>query len=255
MPNLRYFLYLRGVMSRYFIELAYRGSNYHGWQRQPNASTVQQTLEEAMSTILRCECEVVGCGRTDTGVHSSHYIAHWDYSGQKSTTEASFTYKLNSLLPPDIAVHRIYPCDKHARFDATEREYQYVISRRKDPFMQGYSWQLTHNLNTEAMQEAASTLLLYSDFSAFEKLHSDNKTSICRITKAHWSFEDQRYTFHIAADRFLRGMVRAIVGTLVEVGKGRITVEEFRAIVESGNRANASSAAPPDGLYLSKITY
>ncbi len=239
---------------RYFIELAYRGTDFHGWQRQPNAHTVQQELEDSLSKILRSKCEVVGCGRTDTGVHSSSYIAHFDYEGQRELNQ-DFIYHLNSLLCKDVAVYGIYPCEKHARFEAQEREYKYYISRRKDPFSKGLKWQLTTKLNEEAMQSAAQKLLLYSDFSSFEKLHSDNKTSLCRITKANWEFTPNEAVFTIVADRFLRGMVRMIVGTLVDVGRDKISVDGFREIIESGDVKRASGAAPSDGLYLNRIEY
>lgn len=239
---------------RFFIELAYRGTNFHGWQRQPNAPTVQQTIEEGLSTILATPCEIVGCGRTDTGVHSSFFVAHFDYEGTRNL-DSHFVYHLNSFLTKDIAISRIYPCDKHARFDATEREYKYVISRKKDPFSQGHAWTLTMNLDVELMQKAADKLLEYSDFSAFEKLHSDNKTSICKISKAQWQLIDDKLVFTIVADRFLRGMIRLIVGTLVDVGKGKISVDDFQKIIESGDCRRASGAAPSDGLYLNRIEY
>ncbi len=237
---------------RFFIELAYKGTNFHGWQRQPNAHTVQSEIEEALFKLLRERVEIVGCGRTDTGVHSSSYVAHFEYDGTKELNQ-DFIYQLNSCLSRDIVMFNIYKCDKHARFDALEREYQYFISRYKNPFAQQLSWQLTVPLDEQSMQVAADKLLQYSDFSAFEKLHSDNKTSICRITKAEWSFTEKEYCFTIVADRFLRGMVRMIVGTLVDVGRGKITPEDFAAIIESGNVARASAAAPADGLYLTHI--
>lgn len=246
-------------MGRFFIELSYRGTAYHGWQRQPNATTVQQTIEEALSKLLGESCEIVGCGRTDTGVHSSHYVAHFDYAGDRVNDE-KFTYRLNAILPRDIAVHKIYPSAKHARFDATSRQYKYVIGRTKNPFSTGLAWQYTAKLNIEAMQRAADRLLCHSDFSSFEKLHSDNKTSLCTITKAKWEViseqqNDETLVFTITADRFLRGMIRLIVGTLVSVGKGIITVEEFDEIIRSRDVRRASSAAPSDGLFLSKIEY
>ncbi len=239
---------------RFFIELSYRGTNFHGWQRQNNAQTVQESIEKAISTLLGEPCEIVGCGRTDTGVHSSFYVAHFDYGGSR-VIDAQFAYKLNSMLSRDIAIKRVYPCEKHARFDATEREYQYVISRAKDPFAQGLAWQMTGELDTEKMQEAADKLLEYSDFSAFEKLHSDNKTSLCKISKAKWQQNGDKLVFTIVADRFLRGMIRLIVGTLVAVGKGKISTEEFAQIIESKDVRRASGAAPSDGLYLSRIEY
>ncbi len=239
---------------RFFIELAYRGTNFHGWQRQPNAHTVQEAIESAMATLLRCEVELVGCGRTDTGVHSSFYVAHFDYQGS-TPIDQQFVYRLNAILSRDIAIQRIYPSEKHARFDAMEREYQYFISRHKDPFSQHQSWQMTKPLDVEMMQLAADKLLTNDNFSAFEKVGSDNKTSLCKITKAQWSITDERYTFTIVADRFLRGMVRLIVGTLVDVGRGKLSPEDFGDIIQSRDCRRASAAAPYDGLFLTRIEY
>lgn len=239
---------------RYHIELAYNGTEFHGWQRQPNAVTVQEILEEKLGLLLHTTCDIVGCGRTDAGVHSSCYIAHFEYDGERELNQ-ELLYHFNSCLPKNIAVFDIYPCDKHARFDAISREYQYFISRIKDPFAISQRWPLTVALNTEAMQDAADKLLLYSDFTSFARTGSDNKTNICTISKAEWSFGVDNYIFTITADRFLRGMVRAIVGTLVDVGRGKITPEEFAAIIEAKDRAKASASAPPDGLFLTKITY
>lgn len=239
---------------RYFIELAYKGTNFHGWQRQNNAHTLQQEIEDALSKLLKTQCEIVGCGRTDTGVHSSSYVAHFEYDGDNKLDQ-KFIYQLNSYISRDIAIHSIEISDKHARFDALEREYQYFISKRKDPFTQQLAWQLTTPLDEVSMQVAADKLLKYSDFSAFEKLHSDNKTSLCKITKATWHSTENQLIFTIVADRFLRGMVRMIVGTLIDVGKGKITTDGFAEIIESGNVSRASAAAPSDGLYLTRIEY
>ncbi len=239
---------------RYFIELSYKGTDFHGWQRQPNATSVQQSIEEALSKLLRQGVDITGCGRTDTGVHSGEYFAHFECT-TPHTIDQKFIYHLNSILPHSIAIHRIFECDKHARFDATEREYKYTISRTKNPFTVDTAWYLSTELDETSMQAAADKLLEYSDFSSFEKLHSDNKTSLCKITTAQWHFTPQCYVFTIAADRFLRGMVRAIVGTLVEVGRGKITPDEFAQIIEAQDRGKASSAAPAQGLSLTKITY
>lgn len=239
---------------RFFIKLAYKGTAYHGWQRQPNATTVQQILEEAMSKILRTNIEIVGCGRTDTGVHSSQYFAHFQYD---STVELNndFIFHLNCCLPGDIAVYDIYPSDKHARFDAISRQYKYFITREKDPFTLSQNWLITQPLDKESMQVAASKLLNYSDFTSFAKTGSDNKTNICKIIRADWEFSEKNYIFTIVADRFLRSMVRSVVGALVDVGKGKLTVEQFEAIIEAKKRVDSCSLAIADGLFLTKIVY
>lgn len=239
---------------RYFINLAYKGTAYHGWQSQPNAPSVQQTLEEALCKILRAECPLTGCGRTDTGVHSSSYYAHFQYDGARELNQ-DFIYHLNSYLPHDIAVFSVERTEKHARFDAISREYQYFIAREKDPFRQKECWLITTPLLESQMQLAASKLMEYSDFTSFARLHSDNKTNICKIMRADWAFSEKNYIFTITADRFLRGMVRAIVGTLVDVGRGKISVDDFEQIIQRRDRAAASSAAPPDGLFLTEIKY
>ncbi|MEG0466739.1 MAG: tRNA pseudouridine(38-40) synthase TruA [Mucinivorans sp.] len=239
---------------RYFIHLAYKGTAYHGWQNQPNAVTVQQVLEGALSKILRTQAMVVGCGRTDAGVHSSSYYAHFEYVGERELNK-EFISHLNSCLPRDIAIFEIYPTDLHARFDATRREYKYFIAREKDPFRTDERWLLTTPLLKEEMQVAASKLLEYSDFASFAKTKSDNKTTICKIERADWEFTEKNYIFTIVADRFLRGMVRAVVGTLVDVGRGRISVEQFEQIIEAHDRNRASSAAVPGGLFLTDIKY
>lgn len=239
---------------RYHIELAYNGTPFNGWQRQPNAPSVQQTLDQTLSMLLGGQCETTGCGRTDTGVHSSHYIAHFEYDGTCDMNK-DFIYHLNSCLPKEIAVFKIYPCEKHARFDAKSREYEYVIARIKDPFAVRQCWPLTIDLDEKLMQAAAAKLLQYSDFTSFARIGSDNRTNICKITKAEWTYGPDKYVFTIAADRFLRGMVRAIVGTIIDVGRGKITFEQYIEVIEAKNRAKASSAAPPDGLFLTKIIY
>ena len=244
---------------RYFIELSYDGAAYCGWQRQPDAPTVQQTLEKALSTLLRQEIEVVGAGRTDTGVNASYYVAHFDCeNGVKDC--AQLVYKLNLILPQDIAVKRVREVtpEAHARFDAVEREYTYYISQRKNPFRRYSAWQYYVPLDVERMNEAAATLLDYDDFTSFAKLNSNNKTNICRVVKAEWrraEWDDDLLIFTIRADRFLRNMIRAIVGTLVDVGRGRYTVEEFRDILHSRDLSRSSAGAPAVGLFLSDVKY
>ena len=244
---------------RYFIELSYDGAAYCGWQRQPDAPTVQQALEKALSTLLRQEIEVVGAGRTDTGVNASYYVAHFDCeNGVKDC--AQLVYKLNLILPQDIAVKRVREVtpEAHARFDAVEREYTYYISQRKNPFRRFSAWQYYVPLDVERMNEAAANLLDYDDFTSFAKLNSNNKTNICRVVKAEWrraEWDEDLLIFTIRADRFLRNMIRAIVGTLVDVGRGRYTVEEFREILHSCDLSRSSAGAPAVGLFLSDVRY
>lgn len=246
-------------MARYFIELSYDGAAYCGWQRQPDAPTVQQALEKALSTLLRQDVEVVGAGRTDTGVNASYYVAHFDCeSGVKDC--AQLVYKLNLILPQDIAVKAVREvCEQaHARFDAVEREYTYYISQRKNPFRRFSAWQYYVQLDMERMNEAAATLLEYDDFTSFAKLNSNNKTNICHVVKAEWrraEWDEDLLIFTIRADRFLRNMIRAIVGTLVDVGRGRYTVEEFCDILHSRDLSRSSAGAPAQGLFLSDVKY
>lgn len=241
---------------RYFLELRYLGRAYCGWQRQPDMPSVQQTIEQALSTLLRQPTEITGAGRTDTGVNASYYVAHFDTPEAIDTAQVA--YKLNYLLPEDIAIEAIRPVAEHAhaRFDAREREYRYYIEPKKNPFTRHTTWQYYVPLNVERMNEAAKCLLSQSDFTTFAKLNSNNKTNICRVTVAEWSVDEQGVLcFTIRADRFLRNMVRSIVGTLVDVGRGRYTPEEFRAIVESRDLSQSSAGAPAQGLFLSDVVY
>ena len=222
---------------RYFIELSYDGAVYCGWQRQPDAPTVQQTLEQGLSTLLREPIEVVGAGRTDTGVNASYYVAHFDCEKGVENC-AQLVYKLNLILPHDVAVKSVRKVkeEAHARFDAVEREYTYYISQRKNPFRRYSAWQYYVPLDMESMNEAAAKLLEYDDFTSFAKLNSNNKTNICRVVRAEWrrdANDEQLLIFTIRADRFLRNMIRAIVGTLVDVGRGRYTVDDFERILHS----------------------
>ncbi len=242
---------------RYFIELSYLGKAYCGWQRQPNAPTVQQTLEEGLSTLLREPIEVVGAGRTDTGVNASYYVAHFD-TQTPIEDRAQLLYKLNRTLPHDIAVFGIRPvqAEAHARFDAREREYRYYLSPRKCAFTRDLVWQYYVELDLDKMNQAATCLLDTEDFTTFAKLNSNNHTNICHLRHALWQIgEDGVWCFTIRADRFLRNMVRSIVGTLVDVGRGRYSVEEFRQIVQSRDLSRASAGAPAQGLYLSRVEY
>lgn len=245
-------------MARYFIELSYNGADYNGWQRQPNAPSVQEKLEKGLSMLLGTPHEIVGAGRTDTGVHAAFAVAHLDTDAEpERVLDPEFVYRLNCVLPKDIAVKRIYAVldDKHARFDARRREYKYYITTVKDPFATGTAWQITQPLNLDAMQTAAVSLMRYEDFTSFAKLHSDTKTNRCTIFGASWQAEGDRLVFTIAADRFLRGMVRAVVGTLVDVGRGKMTPAQFCSVIESKARAEASAQAPAHGLFLTYVQY
>lgn len=242
---------------RYFISLSYKGTAYHGWQKQQNALSVQEVLQSALSKMLRTETEVVGAGRTDTGVHSSFYIAHLDYHGDRNITSQNFIYHLNAVLPKDIAISAIEQVapDMHARFSAVEREYKYYITTVKDPFKIETAFYYSAPLDVEQMNEAAAMLLTYDDFTSFAKLHTDTKTNICDVREAHFERNGATIVFTIRADRFLRNMVRAIVGSLLDVGKGNITPADFRAIIEAKDRSKASSSAYAHGLFLTNVTY
>ena len=240
---------------RYFIELSYQGKNYHGWQIQPDVITVQEKLNKAVSTIFQLNIEVVGAGRTDTGVHASQMFAHFDLDKE---LKGDIPHKLNSVLPPDIVVHNVFTVvnEKHARFDAISRSYEYKVWLGRNPFLLDFSWQIhSQNLNIDLMNEAASLLLEYTDFQTFSKVKTDVYTYNCDVTEAIWKQNGKELTFYISANRFLRNMVRAIVGTLVDVGLGKITKDEFRQIIESKSRSNAGLSVPAKGLFLTKIKY
>ena len=243
-------------MNRYIIRLSYNGTRYFGWQRQPNAISVQEVIEKTLSTVLREEITVVGAGRTDTGVHASFYILHFDITNEISGPD-KLVYQLNSFLPGDIAIQKISKINGefHARFSAVSRTYKYFICTEKSPFQQETCYQYTVPLNVKKMNEAAQVLLEFTDFTSFSKLHSDVKTNNCRIFQAEWKMEKNQLVFTIKADRFLRNMVRAIVGTLLEVGKGKLTVDEFRTIIEKKDRSAAGTSAPAQGLFLVDIRY
>lgn len=240
---------------RYFIEFSYNGENYFGYQIQPNQISVQEELEKALSTLLRQEVKITGAGRTDTGVHAKKMYAHFDI---ENPVEENLTQKLNSFLPPDIAIKRIFEVDEdlHARFSATFRTYEYNISLEKNPFTLNSAWQHWRRfLDINAMNEACKILFEYEDFTSFAKLKSDNKTNICKIYKAEWQQNGSELTFTISADRFLRNMVRAIVGTMVEIGSGKLKPEDLRNVIENKNRNSAGTSAPAHGLFLVDVGY
>lgn len=243
-------------MYRYFIYLSYDGTNYHGWQIQPNGVSVQEVLMNALATFLRKPVEVVGAGRTDAGVHARLMVAHFDFDAELDGN--TVVDKLNRLLPPDVAVYRMrrVRSDAHARFDANYRTYKYYITTRKDPFNRIFSWRIFQTLDFEKMNEAAQTLFDYTDFTSFSKLHTDVKTNNCKIMYARWEQTGEYcWVFTIQADRFLRNMVRAVVGTLVEVGKGKLTVEGFRRVIEEKNRCSAGTSVPGNALFLVDVGY
>lgn len=241
---------------RYFLYFAYDGSNYHGWQVQPNAITVQLRLEEAIYTLLRCQTPVTGAGRTDAGVNARRMVAHFDTEIPLPDPSA-FADRLNRLLPHDIAIQDCVPVtdEAHARFDATSRTYKYYVIDHKSPFAERYAWRYRGTLDYDAMNQAAEILYRYTDFTSFSKLHTDVKTNNCRITHARWQQEGEGYTFTITADRFLRNMVRAIVGTLIEVGRHKISLDDFCAIIEGQNRCLAGTSMPGKALFLHDVTY
>lgn len=253
-------LFLKNIFAlkkRYFIRLSYKGTKYHGWQIQPNAITVQEELNKALSTILNQPINVVGCGRTDTGVHASDFMAHFELEDGFAFGCEKLAFKLNRFLPHDIAVNDVFRVrlDAHTRFDAISRTYQYKITKNKNPFRTESHWKIQYDLEIFKMNEAAKILFEYIDFTSFSKLHTDVKTNNCKIAKAEWIETDDEIVFVIKADRFLRNMVRAIVGTLVEVGRGKLSLDGFREVIESKNRSNAGSSVPGHGLFLSKIEY
>lgn len=241
---------------RYFIHFCYDGTNYHGWQIQPNGVSVQGVLQKALSTLLRNEMTVVGAGRTDAGVHARKMVAHFDY--KDNIDGKQLVYKLNRLLPRDIAVERVERVDEglHARFSAVRRTYRYYITTGKDPFARFYAWQCHYDLDFDMMNRAAKMLLEFDDFGAFCKSNSDAKTTICNVMDAGWhKTSDTTWYFEITANRFLRNMVRAVVGTLVEVGRMRMTLEEFRRVMENGKRTDAGESMPGNALFLEGVEY
>ncbi|MCG2430874.1 tRNA pseudouridine(38-40) synthase TruA [Aequorivita xiaoshiensis] len=240
---------------RYFIEIAYNGKNYFGWQRQPKQMSVQQVIEESLSTLLREDIKITGAGRTDAGVHAKQLFAHFDFEAINDTK--ALVFRINSFLPKDISVVNIFQVkdNAHARFDAVAREYEYVISLRKDPFSQDFAYQLNKIPDVDLMNKTSELLFNHIDFQCFSRSKTDVKTYNCVVSKARWELIDNKLTFTISADRFLRNMVRAIVGTLLDVGFGKTSAKDFQAILNSKNRSKAGASAPAHGLYLTKVKY
>lgn len=247
---------------RYFVTLSYDGTAYHGWQIQPNGMSVQERLEGALSTLLRQQVGITGAGRTDAGVHARMMVAHFDSDARFEAPEGincpQLAYKLNRLLPRDISVSKVEPVadDMHARFSAKSRTYHYYIHTRKDPFLRAYSCELHYALDFLKMNEAARLLLDYEDFGAFCKSGADVKTTLCRVTSAAWhQTSPDTWYFEISANRFLRNMVRAVVGTLIEVGRGRLSIDGFKAVVEGKRRTEAGESMPGNALFLERVDY
>ncbi len=243
---------------RYFICLSYKGTNYHGWQAQDNAPTVQAALNKALSVLLKEDIQTLGAGRTDAGVHARHYIAHFDsLSLARMLPVMPVAYKLNCMLPNDICIHSIEPVHDtaHARFDALSRTYKYYVHLEPDPFVLDTSAYIPYALDVERMNAACLKLFDFEDFTSFAKLHSDNKTNICKLMEAHWEQAPGALVFTITADRFLRNMVRAIVGTLFEVGRGKMSIDDFVGVIQRRERGGAGISAPAQGLFLERIQY
>ena len=242
---------------RYFIFISYKGTAYHGWQIQPNSATVQKLIDHALSTILGETISVTGAGRTDTGVHALVFCAHFDTMYPDLDKEKNMVFRLNRFLPKDVSVNRIRRVHDtaNARFSALSRTYRYYISLEKDPFAEDSSWHIHGDLNTGLMNEAAGLLLNYSDFTSFSKLHTDVRTNNCKIYEAFWVHDGSQLVFTIKADRFLRNMVRAIVGSLADVGMGKKTIHGFEEIIRARDRRKAGFSAPAKGLFLAEIEY
>lgn len=255
-------------MGRYFLKIAYNGASFHGWQIQPNASSVQQTLEDALSVLLRTPIAITGAGRTDTGVHAKEMYAHFDAETEIADTDRFLT-SLNKLVGKNIAVYGIYKIndDCHARFDAVSRTYKYFISYQKSPFLYPFSYYLSRELDLDKMNKGCEILKETDDFTSFAKLHTDNKTNICKVTSAYWKTIDEKelteipflplngIVFSITADRFLRNMVRSIVGTMVDIGRGKYDIERLKEIVEMRSRNEAGTSMPAEGLFLWEVKY
>lgn len=248
---------------RYFIHLAYDGTRFHGWQIQPNGISVEGEIEQRLSTLLRQPVDIVGAGRTDAGVHARHMVAHFDISLECDPEQ--LCYRLNRMMPPDIYIYKIEKVadDKHARFSAVSRTYHYYVSTVRNPFNRQYSWLCHYDLDFELMNQAAKILMEYKDFASFCKSHTDVKTTLCDVSEAKWysltpnetNNCEGEYYFRIKANRFLRNMVRAVVGTLVEVGRHRLTLDDFRNVIEGKKRTMAGESMPANALFLEKIEY
>jgi tRNA pseudouridine38-40 synthase len=239
---------------RWFLSISYNGTAYHGWQVQPNGISVQEVVEQSLAVLLRQSVRITGAGRTDAGVHARQMVVHFD---AENPLPCDFIKRLNSIFPKDIAAMELNPVhsDAHARFDALLRYYEYHVHVGKNVFAEKRSVKLARLPDFELMNRAAQVMMQYTDFTSFSKLHTDVKTNLCRIVLANWEPTDEGWKFTIGADRFLRNMVRAVVGTLLEVGWGRLSLEGFKNVIEAHNRCKAGVSMPPYGLYLTKIVY
>lgn len=241
---------------RYFLSLAYDGTNYHGWQIQPNANTVQQVLNESLSKILREDINVVGCGRTDTGVHASYFVLHFDVENSVEDI-GKFLYHLNAVLPSDISVYEMKEVDieKHARFGAVAREYHYFFTKNHHPFLNKYAHRLIQLPDVEILKAAANIIQQNTDFESFCKAHAANKTNICYVSESEWIETEDLLIYRIKADRFLRNMVRALTGTMLEIGLGKRKIEELQTLFEAKDRIKAGMSVDPEGLFLTGVWY
>lgn len=257
MPDNLFFLSLRHMVTRYFIFLSFKGTAYNGWQLQPGKHTVQGVVNRALSTLLSESVNVTGAGRTDTGVHAEYFCAHFDSAKNSLAGDLGFLHNLNGFLPADIAVKSIVKVrdDANARFEALSRTYRYTIATVKDPFLAETAWLIRWKLDPQLLNMASSILLHHSDFTSFSRLHGGNKTNICKVTAANWEETSGKLVFTITADRFLRNMVRAITGTLILAGRGKISIEEFEGIINGRDRGLAGQSAPAHGLSLTDIKY
>ena len=256
MSFLLVFLPVTKMKQRYFIEISYKGKNYHGWQVQPHAISVQEVLNDCLTKLLKQEVHVVGAGRTDTGVHAKQLFAHFDLV-KKVKDVSQFLSRLNSFLPKDIAAKSLLEVgeEAHARFDANARTYEYYVVQQKNPFEEDSAYLVYKPLNIEVMNQAAKRLFEFQDFTSFSKSDTQTKTNNCKIMQAYWEKREGLLVFTIQADRFLRNMVRAIVGTLLEVGLGKMTEEEFVKVIESKDRSQAGTSVPAHALYLREVSY
>ncbi|MEI7490844.1 MAG: tRNA pseudouridine(38-40) synthase TruA [Bacteroidota bacterium] len=243
---------------RYFISLAYDGTHYHGWQAQKNAISIQTVLSDALCMMLKESISLTGCGRTDAGVHAREYFAHLDLERDLSLSQLNkLVFKLNSYLGKDIAIRRIFHVrnDAHARFSASLRTYKYYISMEKDPFLVNKSYYHYGPIDIDMMNRGAELIMKYSDFTSFSKVDSDTKTRICKVSHARWERSENLLIFTISADRFLRNMVRAIVGTLLDLGTGKMSLRDLKLVIEAKNRSDAGDSVPAGGLFLERVVY